>query len=166
MSTVTGDYKQSFKFAQKPGSDYQGQAYAEIDTSVRVSTGTGKNQANLMHHDADNALAGTTAEDIDFLALLDPFETAIAALVEICFLRIEWDSTNAGNAEIKQSAANGWTSFFKDVSDIVILEPGTALTLECWEAAAYLVGAANKSINVNNLGTAATYKITLIGRNA
>lgn len=167
MATITGNARETLTVYQEPNTDFIGRLGAQIDTSIRISTGTGANQANLMHHDEDNALAGVTAEDIDLTALTDPYGAALSSLVEVCYFRLEWSASNAGNAEIKASAANGWSSVFKDPTDTIILLPGASMKLECWAAAAYTVGAANKSINVNNLGaTAAAYKLTVIGRNA
>jgi len=172
MATITGDYLQTAKFRQASANGYGGAGTAETSTSQRVGTGVGANQANLMSFypaDATDGLTVGAATNVDFdlTALLDADSDAIAALAEVCYLRIEAVSSNGATLEIKPSAANGWTSLLKDPTDIIQLPPGCVYTFECWTAAALAVAGANKSINVaNSDGSSAYLGFHLLGRNA
>lgn len=173
MATITGESTQTLSATQQATGSYSGGKKALVSKNVVIATGTGANQCNLMHHTAADATNGKSIiaggnTDYDLTALVDAEGAALSTLAEVCYLRIEAVSTNGGELEVKASAANGWSSFFKDPTDVIKIEPGAAVTIECWAAAAYAVAGANKSINVTNTdgGAAAYFGITLLGRNA
>lgn len=135
-----------------------------ITTKLTLTNGTGANQVNKGYHKV-HTLAASGTEDIDLLTIVNGYAEALA-LDEVVILRIAADPANIGNIEMKGGASNGWTSFLKDISDVIQIKPGSAIQLESLPASAYAVGGTNKVITFTNAdgSNAGSYTLTILGR--
>jgi len=137
-------------------SGYGGQASVQLLVDARLSEGLTANCFNHIHY-SERKPGATTAEDVDLRLLEDAEGDAMVGLDEIVFLAVQAPSANTANYEIKPSAANGLTCFLKDPTDIIVVPPGETKVLVYNPALAKnVVDATHKSLNINNLGNAAS----------
>lgn len=153
---------------QVAGGDYGSGIPVEVTISEVLASGTGSGQATKVFQDV-RTLALSTDENLDFQTLLDPFGTALG-LTKIKWLIIQAASANAADLRLTPGSANGWDAFLSpsaalgpDIPQLDV-QAGTALVLVN-SAAGYVVDAAHKVLNVENLSGAASgiYTITIVG---
>jgi len=163
---VTAELESRLLIRFGPSGDLQGgpTGGAEVATKKTLLYGASADQIHKGWHDTRTLGAGAT-EDLDLQAQTDQYGVALG-LAGVVALRLCADAANTAEITFEPAAANGWTAFIGAVGDIINLEPGMVVHVECTPAADLLVDATHKVITVTNTSGAAgnTYTISLVGR--
>ena len=146
-----------------PAGDGGGTQTANVDIDLGFASGTGVAQIDTPFKDIRTLGAGAN-EDLDLQALLDANGVALG-YTGVRFISIEADSGNGADVRLAPAAVNGWISWIA-VGSLMDVEAGGFVAAGSPRSATpYLVGAANKDLNVLNLdgANAITYTITIYG---
>lgn len=161
MATVNGKVNIEIEATQAAPTGYTGGDVATVSIALRLSSGTGLNQADLLYS-GTTSVTGSGSVDIDLRALTSPAGAALTGLTEIACIVVQWPSTAAGALTITPSASNGLVS----LGASMIAQPGATIINLCPSALAYSVGASTKSLNFANAGATALATVTIFGRSA
>jgi hypothetical protein len=78
-----------------------------------------------------------------------------AVLTGVVAMSISWPATADGPLNIKPDVTEGWTALLSDASDVLIVQPGTTITLEAPQGSAYPVSGSSRVLRLDNAGTVA-----------
>lgn len=137
-----------------------------LSQRIRLATGTGTSQADLMFTDT-RTLAASGTEDLDVRgSLLTPLGQSFAA-VKLKAIIVVAASGNTNNVLVSRPASNG-VPWLSAAGDQVIVTPGGVL---CWVAPgsgiSTTAGTADLITVTNSAGTTGvTYDVVLIGTSA
>lgn len=133
--------------------------------SIKLTNGTGANQADLVFDDTR-----TTADETLDLAgsLSDAFGNTIT-FARIKAIYIKAAAANTVDIYVGGAATNQFATFVGDASDKIVIKPGGALFLYDAGATAYAVTAGtgdNLKIAASDGATSISYDIILVGASA
>lgn len=136
-----------------------------VTLALTLADGVGANQANLMWFDS-NTLAASTNVDLDLAAgLTDSFGNTLT-FVKVKAIAVKAAAGNTNNVLVGGAASNQFASFFGDVSDKLVVQPGGAFGIATPGLNGYGVTAGTGDllrIANSGAGTSVGYEIAIVG---
>lgn len=139
----------------------------DMQTVIRLATGTGADQADKIFHDR-RTLAASATEDLDLAgSLTDPLGAALT-FARIKAVIVKASASNVNNVNVTRPASNG-VPLFLAAGDGIPVRPGGIFAWIAPDATAVAVTAGTGDLLTftNSAGsTSVTYDVVLIGASA
>jgi hypothetical protein len=135
---------------------------------IKLATGTGANQANMLWHDR-RTVAASTDEDLDLAGVLVDGLGDTQTFARVKALLVAADDGNTNNVNVTADGSAGVPGLFLALGDGVVVRPGGLFLWVAPDATAAVVTATTGDIiNVANSGsgTGVTYDVIIIGASA
>lgn len=139
----------------------------ELTNKIRLTSGTGANQADLIFHDT-RTLAGSGTEDLDLAGVLSSALGASLTFARVKAVIISAASGNTNNVNLTRPASNG-VPLFLAASDGIAVRPGGVFAWVAPDASAVAVTAGTGDLLTvtNSAGsTSVTYSVVIVGASA
>lgn len=134
---------------------------------IRLTNGTGADQADLIFHDT-RTLSASATEDLDLAGSLTDALGSTLTFARIKAVIVAANAANTNNVNVTQPAANG-VPLFLAASDGIAVRPGGVFAWVAPDATAVAVsgGTADLLTFTNSAGsTSVTYDVVIVGASA
>jgi len=130
-----------------------------------MADGTGSGKAQHAFYD-DRSLTTTASEELDLTAIAAAFGDVVFSKIKQILIEVT-TATSGYRLEVGGAAANAWTEFVKDASDIVMAYAGGCTVLYNSPVNGGTVDGTHKMLKIYNpSGGTVAYKIWIVGEGA
>lgn len=136
-----------------------------LNKNVKLTDGSGLNQANLVFSDR-RTIAASGSESLDLAGVLVDALGATLTFARVKALLVSAAAGNTNSVLVGGAASNAWATWADAADNEIIVKPGGAFALIAPDASGYAVTASTGDIlQIANSGsgTSVTYDIVIIG---